>query len=1039
MGMNKTGGFRFAAPTYKTVSIILQNKYHNQGRGTMNTRKSLNLLAIIAALALLLPALAWATYPAEVARTGQTTCYNASGTVIACTGTGQDGDWLGGAPWPDPRFNNNGDGTVTDILTGLVWSQNANLPNGYKTWQEALDYVAGMNAGTNPNLGYTDWRLPNVNELESLANAQLFNPTLPQGHPFTNVRSNTYWSSTSYANNTYYAWVVGMGNGVVVAGYKQYYASYYVWPVRSGQCGSLGDSVICLPRTGQTSCYHSYGTLISCSGTGQDGELQKGVAWPSPRFLDNSDGTVTDSLTGLEWTKNANLAGGYKTWQAALDYVKTLTTGGHSDWRLPNERELRSLADYSQYGNPALPQGYPFTNVQSLGLSGYYWSSTSYAYNTSSAWVVGMNYGGVYSDPKALNNSYVWPVRAGRQVIDSDHDGISDAVDNCPNDYNPLQGDLDGDGIGDVCDNCPNKPNGPTLGTCSSTSDKPGINCTNDANCANGCSTNGLCIKDQTDTDGNGIGDVCDNSTTTVVFTNLTANGAYGAVTTTELTLTFDVDPATLTADDITVTGATKGSLSGTGTTRTLAISDITVADGAEVTVTINSPAGYSITGSPQTAVVYKAPNVTVVTISVIPGVVVPVQDAAPDTTAIDTSQYTGTITWTPADNPFAAGTAYTATITLTAKTGYTLTGVAANFFTVAGATSVTNTADSGVVTAVFPATLAAGADLSYELPSSISFNMKYVPGGTFPTGTGNQTLPTDSGANPATVSTPYWMAETEVTYELWYAVRTWARANGYTLNANPGREGNDGTITPGAGAVPTAAKQEPVTEINWREAMVWCNALTEYYNANNGGDPDLDVVYYTDSGYTTPIRTATNEGTITYTIGGSQDMPFVKSTAKGFRLPGRMEWECAARYKDGTNWTAGSWASGGTGAWTGSAATDYPNFNPFAWYETMLCFTPPCPPHGNVTNMQPVAGKTANLLGIYDMSGNAWEWCFDWYPATWRIPGVEVNSAYEGSVRVRRGGSHLNDAYSQQVGKVDYCNPYDGRNYIGFRFARTQ
>jgi hypothetical protein len=70
--------------------------------------------------------------------------------------------------------------------------------------------------------------------------------------------------------------------------------------------------------------------------------------------------------------------------------------------------------------------------------------------------------------------------------------------------------DTDNDGISDTQDNCPIKPNGPDLGTCSSTSDKPGGNCTSDADCANGCSSNGLCIKDQRDTDADGFGDVCD-------------------------------------------------------------------------------------------------------------------------------------------------------------------------------------------------------------------------------------------------------------------------------------------------------------------------------------------------------------------------------------------------------------------------------------------------------------------------------------------------------------------------------------------------
>lgn len=94
-----------------------------------------------------------------------------------------------------------------------------------------------------------------------------------------------------------------------------------------------------------------------------------------------------------------------------------------------------------------------------------------------------------------------------------------------------------------------------------------------------------------------------------------------------------------------------------------------------------------------------------VVNIAAIPGVTAPVTGATPVTAITETAQYTGTVTWSPVAATFAAATAYTATITLTAKAGFTLTGVAANFFTVAGATSDTNPANSGVVTAEFPTT----------------------------------------------------------------------------------------------------------------------------------------------------------------------------------------------------------------------------------------------------------------------------------------------------------------------------------------------
>lgn len=94
-----------------------------------------------------------------------------------------------------------------------------------------------------------------------------------------------------------------------------------------------------------------------------------------------------------------------------------------------------------------------------------------------------------------------------------------------------------------------------------------------------------------------------------------------------------------------------------------------------------------------------------VVNIAAIPGVIPPVRGAAPVTEITETDQYTGTVSWSPNDNPFKSGTVYTATITLTPKEGYTLTGVPENFFTVTGASSVSNPANSGEVTAVFPVT----------------------------------------------------------------------------------------------------------------------------------------------------------------------------------------------------------------------------------------------------------------------------------------------------------------------------------------------
>jgi len=223
-------------------------------------------------------------------KTGQTKCYDESGAEINCEGTGQDGQIQAGVAWPEPRFADNGDGTITDNLTGLMWTKNANLLGGYKTWQEALDYCNDLTLG-----GYSDWRLPNVNELESLINANEADPAAwLNTQDFTNVQASDYWSSTNEALSTGYAWRVVMFSGRMAAGDKSY--SYYVWPVRGGQQDSPDNTYPAnIWKTGQTTSYK----------TGDDGDLKKGVAWPSPRFTDHGN-TVTDNLTGLMWTKNAN-------------------------------------------------------------------------------------------------------------------------------------------------------------------------------------------------------------------------------------------------------------------------------------------------------------------------------------------------------------------------------------------------------------------------------------------------------------------------------------------------------------------------------------------------------------------------------------------------------------------------------------------------------------------------------------------------------------------------------------------------------------
>jgi len=288
---------------------------------------------------------------------------------------------------------------------------------------------------------------------------------------------------------------------------------------------------------------------------------------------------------------------------------------------------------------------------------------------------------------------------------------------------------------------------------------------------------------------------------------------------------------------------------------------------------------------------------------------------------------------------------------------------------------------------------------------------------------TGITTTPTkedDSGV--ATINNSYEIAETEVTYELWDTVYQWAISHGYTF-ANAGRQGGNDS------AGPVGTEQNPVTNISWRDAMLWTNALTEYYNAKNG--THLECAYYSDSKYTTPIKTVSIDENINGESPGSEDCPFIKyssegntncenCTATGFRLPTLAEWSIASRYIEDSNkngildineYTPGNYASGATGAAAGVhqdiEATDF-----VAIYNT--------------SSTSEVKRKFANWLQLYDMSGNVSEWNFNWHPNQ------------EMSNRLIRGGAWNDLATGIQLGLWTYSPPYSISNDIGFRIAKS-
>jgi len=300
--------------------------------------------------------------------TDQIRCYMENGKEIPCDGTGQDAAFEKSSPVSKERFEMSG-GVVRDGFTGAVWTQDANPAEFPLTWQEAQDFTAEMRR--NRAHGYNRWQLPSRRLLFSLISHQNVNPSLPDGHPFKNVFTGYYWTRETCSRLPDQAWYGHLGGGRIHRGMKQ--GSYMVWPVSPSYTEKIPG------RPG--------GSRFTVDGQ-----------------------CVHDALTGLTWLKDADSIGGRLTWQEALSGILALNRKHKEDrqiWRLPNIRELESLVDLSSH-SPALPNGYPFRNVQEA-----YWSSTTSIYEPRYAWILYMRDGFVGVGFKQRNDFHAWPVSDG--------------------------------------------------------------------------------------------------------------------------------------------------------------------------------------------------------------------------------------------------------------------------------------------------------------------------------------------------------------------------------------------------------------------------------------------------------------------------------------------------------------------------------------------------------------------------------------------------------------------------------------------------
>ena len=291
--------------------------------------------------------------PYAIVDTGQLACYDASAEV-ACPASGQpfhgsDGAWRNAGP----SYRDNGDGTVTDEVTGLTWAQ----ARGEKmTWDEAVAGAASFGLA-----GHDDWRVPTIKELYSLID---FN-----GRSTPDVASSIPYLDTSAFGFAYGD--TSLGERIIDC--QDWSATPYVSTTMNGDATVFGVNF----ADGRIK---GYPKVMPGPAAGQPNRLYVRYVRGNPGygqndFVDVGDGTVSDEATGLVWQQADS--GTDLGWEDALAYCDTLALAGHDDWRLPDVKELQSIVDYTR--SPATTTTAAIDPVFGVSeIESYFWSSTTH-------------------------------------------------------------------------------------------------------------------------------------------------------------------------------------------------------------------------------------------------------------------------------------------------------------------------------------------------------------------------------------------------------------------------------------------------------------------------------------------------------------------------------------------------------------------------------------------------------------------------------------------------------------------------------------
>lgn len=297
--------------------------------------------------------------------TGQRGCYS-DRYLRACPEKGsaffgQDAQYDGAKP----SYTDNGDGTITDNNTGLMWQKD---PGKKMTFDQAVAGAAYLNLA-----GYTDWRLPSIKELYSLI---LFSGLDPSGDMYGDTSKNVPFIDSKYFNFNYGDVTTGervidsqFVSSTVYIGSEKDFRLVFGVNFADGRIKGYGTHM----RNGDKTFYVLY--------------VRGNKEYGKNNFKDNGNGTVADYATGLTWQRDDSGEG--MPWGDALEYCENLTLAGQSDWRLPNAKELQSIVDYSrapELGSAAMDPIFKITSITNeKGVKDWpnFWSSTTHANSMS--------------------------------------------------------------------------------------------------------------------------------------------------------------------------------------------------------------------------------------------------------------------------------------------------------------------------------------------------------------------------------------------------------------------------------------------------------------------------------------------------------------------------------------------------------------------------------------------------------------------------------------------------------------------------------